>query len=447
MNKEPAHHALRIIDPPLTSPIRRVMVWAGPRWIAPRLYRLGVVVVIVWLIHHHHARLRIDEDAPIQVAEVRPLLPGAASLKVDESDRMGLFVRDAGGARIGYVLRTAPLSNSITGYVGPTDTLIVMDADMRVIGIKIRSSEDTKEHVRDVANDDYFMKTWNGKTWDELAGMDPKAAGIEGVSGASLTSLCIANGIQHRFVHLKNIASSSPRFRFDANDVGIVIVLLIAALFTFTNIRGRTWFRRLFQVVLIGYLGLWNGRLIAQSLLAGWAESGVPWRLAPGLVLLTAAALIVPWTSRRAMYCSHICPHGAAQEWMGRLSRRRLMLPRGVDAGLRWLGPMLLAMVIVIAMLHVPFNLAAIEPFDAYLVRTAGIATIAIAVGGLVAAAFVPMAYCKYGCPTGTLLSFVRSHGRADHFGRRDLAAGMLVLMTILLYVRYDAIHQYWMAR
>jgi hypothetical protein len=354
-------------------------------------------------------------------------------------------VRDENGHRIGYVLRTAPVSNSITGYVGPTDTLVALDADMRVIGIRIRSSSDTAEHVEDVAHDEYFMKLWNGKTWDEVAGMDPKAAGIEGVSGASLTSLAIANGIQHRFQHSTQLAASEPRFRITWADGGIIVVLATALLFTFTHLRSQTWLRRAFQVVLIGYLGLWNGRLIAMSLLGGWTESSIPYRLAPGLVLLVAAALVLPWTSRRALYCSHICPHGAAQEWLGRLVRRRLHIPRGVEAGVRWIPFLLIAFVIAILVINIPFNLAAIEPFDAYLIlhRIGGIATIAIALGGLIAAAFVPMAYCKYGCPTGAILSFFRSHGKADHFGRKDIAAGLLVIMTIALYLRYGVIHHW----
>jgi len=47
---------------------------------------------------------------------------------------------------------------------------------MKVIGIRIRSSWDTKTHVQDVRNDAYFMRTWNGKTWEQVAGLDPKAA-------------------------------------------------------------------------------------------------------------------------------------------------------------------------------------------------------------------------------------------------------------------------------
>jgi polyferredoxin len=121
--------------------------------------------------------------------------------------------------------------------------------------------------------------------------------------------------------------------------------------------------------------------------------------------------------------------------------KRHLKLPRGVEHGLRWVGPLLIGMVLFVTMVHVPFNLAGIEPFDAYLIRNAGAATIAVAAAGLVAAAFVPMAYCRFGCPTGAVLSFVRSHGKADGFSRRDLAAGLLVLGVIALYIWYQPLH------
>lgn len=438
---------------------------------ALRLYRLAVVLAIVWLIHRHHARLRIDGDAPIKIEEVRPFFPAAASLEVDDTERMGLHVLDGGGNRVGYVLRTSPISNKITGYAGPTDTLVALDNGMRVIGVRIRSSLDTRDHVADVAKDEYFMGSWAGKGWEEIAGTDPREAGIEGVSGASLTSMAIANGIRHRFRHsVDAVAAAGPRppewrgvsksigylgglatyawslvreVRPSWHDYGLVAVILVAVLFTFTNLRSRTWLRRTFQAVLVGYVGLVNGQILAQSLFAGWASNNVPWRLAPGLALLAAAALIVPWATRRQLYCSHICPHGAAQEWVGRITKRRLTVPRGVDRGLRWLPPLLIALVLTVTITGLPFDLADIEPFDAYVLRAAGVATIAIAVAGLIAATFVPMAYCKYGCPTGLVLSFVRAHGKADHLGRRDVGAALLVVLTVVLYLKYEGI-RHW---
>jgi hypothetical protein len=431
-----------------------VTAWRRAGAIVVRLYRLCVIIAIVWVLRRHQTRLQIDGDRPIRVEEARAFFPGADKLNADASERMGLWVLDRHGIRIGYVLRTSPMSDKIVGYSGPTDTLVALTPDKqepKVVGIKVRYSSDTKQHVADVVANDDFMGTWNGKSWDEIAGTDPRAAGIEGVSGASLTSMCIANGIRHRFEQSNQAAVASEKaahepIHFRSSDYGLVAVIVIACLFSFTHLRSRVWLRRSFQLVLIGYVGLINGQILAQSLLAGWASTAVPWRAAPGLALLAAAALIVPWATRRQIYCSHICPHGAAQELVGRFTHRWLKrpprLPRGIEHGLRWLPPMLIALVLFVTMIHVPFDLAGIEPFDAYLIRNAGAATIAVAVAGLAAAAFVPMAYCRFGCPTGMVLSFVRSHGKADSFSRRDLAAGAIVLGVIALYLWYQPLHQ-----
>ena len=290
------------VTPPPGRP--RSGVW---RRIAPfgvRLYRLAVVVAIVWLLRRHQTRLRIDGDRPIQLTEVQSFFPAASRLEPDASERMGLWVLDRHGSPIGYVLRTSPMSDKIIGYAGPTDTLVALTPDKanpKVVGIKVRSSGDTRQHVADVVADSYFMGTWNGKSWDEVAGTDPRAAGIEGVSGASLTSLCIANGIRHRFEQSDlaaraSAAAAGQPVHVRANDVGLAAVIALALLFSFTHLRSKTWLRRSFQVVLIGYVGFVNGQILAQSLFAGWASSAVPWRAAPGLALLAAAALIVPWS-------------------------------------------------------------------------------------------------------------------------------------------------------
>ena len=428
--------------------------WSRLMSFAVRLYRLAVILTIVWLLRRHQTRLRIDGDRPIRIEEARAFFPAAEKLNVDASERMGLWVLDSHGERIGYVLRTSPMSDKIVGYSGPTDTLVALTPDKqqpKVVGIKVRYSSDTKQHVADVVANDDFMGTWNGKSWDEIAGTDPRAAGIEGVSGASLTSMCIANGIRHRFEQSNQEAAALEKaaqepIHFRAGDFGLAAVIVVALVFSFTRLRRKVWLRRSFQVVLIGYVGLINGQILAQSLLAGWASTAVPWRAAPGLALLAAAALIVPWATRRQLYCSHLCPHGAAQELIGRVTHRWMKrppsLPRSLEHGMRWFGPMLIALVLFVTMLHVPFELAGIEPFDAYLIRNAGAATIAVAAAGLVAAAFVPMAYCRFGCPTGMVLSFVRSHGKADGFGRRDFAAGLIVLGVIAVYVWYQPLHQ-----
>jgi thiamine biosynthesis lipoprotein len=87
------------------------------------------------------------------------------------------------------------------------------------------------------------------------------------------------------------------------------------------------------------------------------------------------------------------------------------------------LPPALLAFAVVVTLVGWRFDLSNIEPFDAWSWRAAGWATITIAGVGLAASIFIPQAYCRFACPTGALLGFIRSTGSADHWGRRDWVA------------------------
>ena len=374
---------------------------------------------------------------PITVAEVRPFLPQAARL-VDGDRQPALSrVEDASGHLVGFAGRTSPAADDLIGFQGPSDTLFVLDPQQRVLGIALRRSYDTKEYLPWVTDDKHFMARFNGQTLDELASLDPAAAGIEGVSGATMTSMSMAYGLARaaQTVRESRPAATPPAWTIAARDWGTAAVVLGGLLLALTRWRGQRWIRVGFQLLLIGYLGLVNGDMVSQSLLVGWAQNGVAWRLAPGLVLLVAVAILTPLLTRRQVYCHHLCPHGAAQQLIKNVVPRRWKLTRG---GPLWLPRLLallpwalLAWVVTVAMQHRDFNLAAIEPFDAYVWRVAGGATLAVAAGGLCLSLWVPLAYCRFGCPTGALLNYLRLQGPGDRLGRRDLAALALLALAV----------------
>ena len=299
---------------PRVGQTRLAAVWPAWRPWVLKAYRLLALAAIVWLLRAHYVWLRNREDRPITVSEVRELLPQAEGLIVDPGPERGRFVVDARGSRIGYALHTSPYADSIIGYSGPTDTLLVFNPDRQLLGVRLRYSWDTFTHGQDVATDKYFLKSFNGMGWDELAGLDIEAAGIEGVSGATMTSLCLVESMKYRVGQAVQQNIPPPRrLQIAAGDVGIAIVVAVAMAFTFTRLARRRWLRRAYQFAAIGYLGFYLGDMLALPLLVGWSQSTVPWHAAPGLVLLVSAAFVLPWATRRPAYCAHICPHGAAE--------------------------------------------------------------------------------------------------------------------------------------
>ena len=186
---------------------------------------------------------------------------------------------------------------------------------------------------------------------------------------------------------------------------------------------------------MILYLGFINGDILSQALLVGWAQSGVPWHLAPSLVLLALAALLVPIATRKQFYCHHLCPHGAAQQMLLKATGLGVRLSPKMNRILEMIPLLLLALVLVTAIGHFSFSLVNLEPFDAYLFRIAGWITITIAVVGLIASAFIPMAYCRFGCPTGAMLNLLIPGNSRKGLNKRDYSA--LLLLGLALACRW----------
>lgn len=372
------------------------------------------------------ASLRFPDD--ITLDEVHALEPQAITLRPTKQIKGAMDVLDGNGAVIGIAVRTSPVTDSLIGYKGPSDTLLVLDAKGETLrAIALRKSYDTKRYVAYITGDRYFLNLFNDRPIADLAVMDFEKEKVEGVSGATETSWAMAEGIKRRASAWVKQQTPPPtwwsRIRWRWQDTGHVAVILSALCMAFGPLRGRAWLRNAHHGLLVVYAGFISGEMLSQALLTGWAAHGTPWRSAPGLVLLVVVALLGPVVTRRQLYCHHICPHGALQHLIARRLPWQWSPGKAMERWLSLLPWALLLLAVAVAMLALRVDLNAIEPFDAYLFRVAGWAALVIAAAGLVFALFTPLAYCRYGCPTGAVFKLLRFAGDADRPGWRDAAA------------------------
>lgn len=376
---------------------------------------------------------------PLTLETTRKLFAAANAIQQDETYRSLWHVTDRERHELGTILRTAPAADQIIGYQGPTETLIGFDHKGAITGILLGKSYDNAEYVKYVREDDYFLTLFNGLNLDKLTELDLKEAEVEGVSGATMTSMTVARGVvrtaEEYRINLKSDMQQRPLVSFTAHDLGTAIVILAGLVIGMTSLRSKRIVRFSFQLILVGYLGLINGDLLSQAMLAGWARNGIPWRNAGGLALLSAAALLVPIFSGSNLYCNQLCPHGALQQLLRNRLPWRVRLPKRVARVLVTVPIVLLVLCMIVAMTSLPLSLVDIEPFDAWVLSIAGWPTVTIAVVGLIASLFVPMAYCRYGCPTGALLKFLRLHSQSDRWTRQDWIAVGMVLLALTLWV------------
>jgi thiamine biosynthesis lipoprotein ApbE len=370
----------------------------------------------------------------LRLEEVSELFPGAVGFD-SEPNREGWFrVLGAEKKTEGFVVRTSPVADGVFGYAGPTESLVAVGIDGEtVLRIRIRRSYDTEEYVDRVREDSDYLRSlarWKVNQW---SGLNFESEKIEGVAGATETSYAVAEAVKKRFSVVPSAVSGGAPALMRSSTVAMAVFLLGAVGLSFSSLRGRMWIRRGWQLVLIGGLGWWLGQLLSIGVLAGWARYGIPLQQSGALVGLAIVALIVPWASGRQVYCHQICPHGALQEWLGRVPVPKLRPGPRWEKALRAFPGLLLAGMFL-AILRVPgFAAAQWEPFDFWGVGFAAWIPAILACAGLALSCFVPMAHCRYACVTGELLRFVRSDSSGKKFGMRDFCvAGCLLLGAAL---------------
>src|SRR5688572_12170833 len=128
---------------------------AGPRrqpsassWLVrmfPRIYRLAILGGVAGLLHL--AAAKPAAPGTLTLADARRFFPAAEHLSNQVDTRGAQAVRDAAGRTIGALLTTSPHTDDLIGYSGPSNLLVALDPQGKVIGLEILSSGDTTAHV------------------------------------------------------------------------------------------------------------------------------------------------------------------------------------------------------------------------------------------------------------------------------------------------------------
>lgn len=402
-----------------------------------------LLAIVVLLRYQATQQEHWQADDPVRIEEARQLLPGAVRMTPSKHVRDGLDILDKDGELLGFVVRTMPAAEDVVGYRGPTDALLALDPQGKIVGMRLRRSADTPDHLRDVAGDREFMASFNGWRLQDISTFD-NARVLENeeiwpVSGATLTSTAVIDGVIARARADEQAAAQPQAFRFGRSDALILVWVAVGLVFSFTRARQKRKTRELYRfIVLAWHLGA-GGGLIALTLYSGWAMHGSPWRTAPGLVALVLLMFGIPLLFGRNVYCQELCPHGIAQDWLRRVPKlKRATIPKPVRRGLRWLAPGLLGASLIVVLLNLPRDLSAIEPFDTYPLWRSGTwawgGTILVFVIGLLVSARYPMAYCNHACPTGWLLRWLSAtHRRRWTLGDTALVVLLSLTGTVVL--------------
>ena len=386
--------------------------------------------------------------------EIQKIFPKATQLRADAGESSIMNVYDHAGIPLGWTLRTTPAADSVIGYQGPTDSLIGFDSTGIAVGFSIRKTFDNEPYVSYVRDDKSFKKYFIGQTFEEFASADREKSPTEGVSGATMTSQAIAEAIVvasqsankrlNRPSFVRDVVSRIQSL--NAPQWGAVLIIIMGLIIGYTRFRGHWVGRIVLPFLVLTYLGFGAGALLSQVQLWGWAMYGIP-QGATVLLLLSLLAVGSPATTGRNIYCNQLCAHGAAQQLL------KITIPnqrfRFLTRTQKTLGPLiqrvwwfpwtLFVVGALISIFDLKISLVDVEPFDAYLPTIAGTSAIVIFIVSLAVSSLSPMAYCRYGCPTGAMLRYVRLHRRSGRITWQDAVLCGCFLVSLAVAVSSGA--------
>lgn len=367
----------------------------------------AILSLLLLLLAWAGGRARVEESVAARIRNISPeitaLSPVTDSLYRGER-------REIPGAPLHIALESRP------SYGGPLGVAVVADAKGEIRQVAILHSTDTSTYLRKVVESGVLDPFPGSRT-----GALPH---VDAISGATISSTAILEGIRQASARIEaarvgapapTVGKTGPMTRDDGIRSATVALLFGCALFVagrrfpWSKKKGRALLM-VASTLVLGFLfgGQFSLGTVHLLLSGGWMR-GVASHAALICLLLAVAVFFL---TRKNLYCATLCPFGAVQEGLGRITG---CSPPKRTPGMAWTVRLVTLSALAAALFFRNPSEASFEPFGMAFNFTGSDAlfamTLAIAVGSLV----VKRPWCRLFCPVTAVFdffTFARNQGR-----------------------------------
>ncbi len=299
--------------------------------------------------------------------------------------------------RIGQqeIINTTEIGKDISGYGGPVPLEIYVTGGIIDSIVALPNSESPKFFGR--LERAGLTHAWDGKSLSEAETME-----VDAVTGATYSSNAFIANVRAGAAYAEGAKAPDSMPISVATVAALIVILAGSVIPLFIK---KPAYRLVQQLLNVAVLGFWTGTFIDYAMMLNFF-SGAPRMTLSFIVtlLLLIVGLVYPLFNRPNYYCTWICPFGSLQELAGKACRKKWTLSPKLIKALDWLRNLL--WVVLLTFLYIGWATSWIdyEIFTAFIVESAS--WVIIAVGGLfvVLALFVNRPFCRFVCPTGSLL-------------------------------------------
>lgn len=353
-----------------------------------------------------------DTPTPFDPAMAGDFFKRPVTLSTEDSVLYEVRFEAANTDPDGYVIVGNRETNSGRGFGGSVPVAVFLDDGMIIRGVRVLENSETPRFLRRL-EEERFLERWNGRhLYDPLQQIDAS-------SGATYTARAVVSNVNNTLAALLDRKPVPLSWnRFVTNYLGEFAILFVAimSLACFISPESTRRIRIPLLILSVAVLGIWQGSFLSLALFYKWLIFGTTPLAWFGIFIVVLLALLLPLLTNKAFYCTYLCPFGAAQELAGRLWPGKRAIPKPVLHIARWVRRGILAAAVILLLTLPHFELADIEPFTAFLIRSAAASALILAGLSLVASLFFQRPWCRLLCPTGELLSILRRPVRYPGF-------------------------------
>lgn len=291
------------------------------------------------------------------------------------------------------------------GYNGSVGVLVQTDMSGIITRLNITTNHETPSYFQKLEKNN-FLKTASQVKIDEYLLGEP----VNAISGATVTSRAIMNGIRNGYAKGENISISNS-FKPSFGGLEILIVLLLLSGLTLHEIKNRKirqiirWLTFMISFIFLGFVynqPITLSRIVA--ILNGYfPDIGYEFYF----YLLLGGSIMAIIFTKKNIYCRSICPFGAAQEILAKTGRAKTFRPtfykklKYIQWGIT-IGALLIAL-----LLNNP-AIAQYEIFGAFFQLTATSFLFGVLFIVVILSLFIKRPWCNFMCPMDGFFAYIR---------------------------------------
>lgn len=333
----------------------------------------------------------------VGLTEIREVYPEAATFEIN---RYGVYeVFGAGGQRTGTLFLSSDYSQQ-SGYAGIVPLLIGVDTNLNITKIVVLPNNETGDYVEAIYSDK-FIGRWQGADLEEALQMQ-----VDVVSGATHTSNAVIAGVRQTASHVLEAdvpVVDETRVWSYITDLLFLLAILLSVVMAY--MKGRARFRTIYLMFVLLIMGLMLNNLLSARLLHGWLLEGFIWRAHWQSIVVFMLAIVLSLAGKRKFYCNYLCPMGALQELINKITpfKKRKLPYRLAGISTRDIYLTLIAGALLLGFAP---ELAYMEPFMFFSFNIIGIGMILFGAAVVVLSLFFNQPWCSV-CPTGCLMDTI----------------------------------------